>query len=312
MAQASAASFAASPLGHDFVLRRPLAKATANRCALPDCGCDIREHAREEVTDEQLLQVLNCQDDGKPSIVLPNELAVGSYKAALAICKADPATNRAVLNCAGQRLHSFLPATRKEFDRLRGESPPRLLDLEWEDSESFAIPLEDIVRGLAWMREHVAAGRMVVVNCAQGKSRSGTMAVAYVMAKYKLSVSDALARVRASRPLVDPNPTFVKALLAFTPAIHEQPSPTAPGEARLRRLFTQCDADASGGLNMSELRTALVQSGGPANEAKAMLERYDAEGRGELTVDEFVHAWHEGGLQFDYSRHAGAEHDIAR
>ena len=118
--------------------------------------------------------------------MLPGELAVGSYKAALAVCREEHATN-AVLNCAGYRLHAFLPATRAAFDRhtthaasldrssaallsvslvsfcrLRLESPPRLLDLEWEDSEAFRIPLEDLERGLAWASDRVRAGRKVV------------------------------------------------------------------------------------------------------------------------------------------------------
>ncbi|EOD38534.1 hypothetical protein EMIHUDRAFT_251770 [Emiliania huxleyi CCMP1516] len=156
MSQASAATFSSTPQGHPFRLRVPLAKATANRCA--GCGLDIRRHSREEVTDEQLLA-----DDGKSSVVLPGELAVGSYKAALAVCREEHATN-AVLNCAGLRL----------------ESPPRLLDLEWEDSEAFRIPLEDLERGLAWASDRVRAGRKA------GKSRSGTMAVAYVMRRPSL------------------------------------------------------------------------------------------------------------------------------
>ena len=68
--QAAAASFSATPCGHKFVLRTPLAKATANRCA--ECGEDIRSHSRAEVTDEQLLAVLNTQDDGAPTIILPD------------------------------------------------------------------------------------------------------------------------------------------------------------------------------------------------------------------------------------------------
>jgi len=125
------------------------------------------------VTDEQLLAVLNAQDDGKSSVVLPGELAVGSYKAALAVCREEHATN-AVLNCAGYRLHAFLPATRAAFDRLRLESPPRLLDLEWEDSEAFRIPLEDLERGLAWASDRVRAGRKAVFVqrhiCSEGAS----------------------------------------------------------------------------------------------------------------------------------------------
>lgn len=297
MAQASADSFSREPCGHKFVLRTPLAKATANRCAVPDCGLDIRAHARDEVTDEQLLAVLNAQDDGRASTVLPGELAVGSYKAALAACR-DPKNDAvAVINTAGQKLHAFMPLTRAPFDKLRNETPPRLLDVEWEDSEGFTLPLCDIEHSLAWAREHVAAGRMILINCAQGKSRSGTMAVAYMVAKLKLSVDEALTRVQARRAIVQPNPTFMRALRSFEPELLKLPAPVSATEARLRAAFAAFDADKSGGLNANELRKALIDHGHPANGASRMLADYDAEGSGELSVDEFVQAWEAEGLQ---------------
>lgn len=197
--QAAAASFSETSLGHKFQLRVPLAKATANKCALADCGCDIRAHSRSEVTDEQLLAVLNCQDDGRASVILPGEMSVGGFKAVLAVCDST-----AVLNCAGRKLHSFIPNTLTRFEQLRNASPQRLLDLEWEDSESFNIALDDIISALAWARAQLANGHELLINCAQGKSRSGTLAVAYVMAKYKLSVGDALAKVQASRANTGP------------------------------------------------------------------------------------------------------------
>ena len=136
-------------------------------------------------------------DDGKATFILDGELSVGSYKAALAACKV-PTT--AVLNCAGKKLHDFLPATRKNFDQLRKEQPPRLFDVEWEDSTGFEIPFADIEAALHWAREQVAFGRTLLINCAQGKSRSGTMATAYLVAKLKiLSPTPSLASGRAVR-----------------------------------------------------------------------------------------------------------------
>lgn len=292
--QASADSFAHTPLGHAFVLRKPLAKATANLCANADCGCDIRAHARAEVTDEQLLNVLNAQDDGKASVILQGELSVGSYKAAMGACKSTDG-NISVLNCAGTKLHDFMPLTRKDFDRLRSMQPPRLYDLEWEDAESFELHLSDIAAALAWAREQVAAGRTVLVNCAQGKSRSGAMAVAYLVAKLKVSVDEALARIRAVRPLVQPNPTFMKALRTFEVELKKLPAPASAVEMSLRRAFPTFDVDASGGLSLSELRGALVKSGESANEAKRMLDDFDMAKKGELSADEFVHAWQAAG-----------------
>jgi hypothetical protein len=48
------------------------------------------------------------------------------------------------------------------------------------------------------------------------------------MAKFKVGVAEALARVQASRPLVQPNPTFMKALEAYAADIHKQPAPASP------------------------------------------------------------------------------------
>ena len=114
------------------------------------------------------------------------------------------------------------------------------------------------------------------------------------MAKLKLPVSEALGRVQAARPLVQPNPTFMKTLDAYAAEIHAQPAPASHAETQLRKAFPKLDKDASGGLCLAELREALVASGGAANEAKAMLEAFDTEGRGELQPDEFVQAWLHG------------------
>ena len=61
----------------------------------------LRHAHSRQVTDDQLLEVLNVLDDGKATFILDGELSVGSYKAALAACKV-PTT--AVLNCAGKKL----------------------------------------------------------------------------------------------------------------------------------------------------------------------------------------------------------------
>lgn len=164
--------------------------------------------------------MLNAQDDGNPTVILPGEIAIGSYKSVLKVAKAKD-TSAVVMNCAGTRLHSFLPATLNDFNRLRTATPCRLLDIEWEDSLDFEITWSDVERGLLWARDQVERGRMVVVNCAQGKSRSGTMATAYIMAKLKLSAGDALALIKEKRPIVEPNPTFMRRLVALEAQIHK-------------------------------------------------------------------------------------------
>ena len=245
-----------------------------------------------EVTDAQLLAVLNAQDDGRATVIVPGELSVGSYKAALRVCKAE-VHQECVLNCAGHKLHDFLPPTRAGFDKLRSETPPRLYDLEWEDSEGFEIKLEEVLAALAWARAQVANGLHVVVNCAQGKSRSGTMAMAYLMAKRKLTVVAALAEVQARRPLVQPNPTFMRALEGFEAELHAQPVPVSRGEARLREAFAR-HSPSSAAMSVDMLRKALIESGESANDATLIVREYAANGE-TLTVDEFVRARLAGG-----------------
>lgn len=48
-----------------------------------------------------------------------------------------------------------------------------------------------------------------------GKSRSATIVVAYLMQKYGLSPSDALAQVCEGRPICSPNPGFMEQLETY-------------------------------------------------------------------------------------------------
>jgi len=117
------------------------------------------------------------------------------------------------------------------------------------------------------------------------------MATAFLMAKLNLGVDDALALIRTRRPLVQPNPAFMRRLRALESEIRALPAPVSLDEARLREAFGKYDVDRSGGLNVSELRRALMESGEPANDASRMLNEFDLDGDGELNVDEFVRAW---------------------
>eukprot|EP00041_Stephanoeca_diplocostata_P013874 m.247515 g.247515 ORF g.247515 m.247515 type:complete len:229 (-) comp19497_c0_seq9:823-1509(-) len=176
MAQASSSDFDEFGQGHDFVLRNPLAKTTARKCV--ECSEDIYARARHEVTDADLLTVLNVTAEASATEILPKELLIGGFKAVIAETNARPEV--VVINCAGKRLHTHLPKTRAPYDALRARG--RMLDFEWEDHSGYPIPEHDIATGISWARARVSAGSIVLCACAQGKSRSGTMATAYIMA----------------------------------------------------------------------------------------------------------------------------------
>jgi protein-tyrosine phosphatase len=62
-----------------------------------------------------------------------------------------------------------------------------------------------------WQRE----GRITYVHCRNGVSRSGMLVVAYELHKNRWSRDEALEFVRAKRPIVRPNPAFMKRLLEW-------------------------------------------------------------------------------------------------
>lgn len=55
----------------------------------------------------------------------------------------------------------------------------------------------------------------VLVHCAQGMSRSGTICIGYLMWRERLSRETALAHVQQARPVVDPNEGFDLQLREF-------------------------------------------------------------------------------------------------
>lgn len=52
----------------------------------------------------------------------------------------------------------------------------------------------------------------VLVHCAQGVSRSGSIVISYIMRKQNISFNDALLFVKSKRPIVSPNNGFIKQL----------------------------------------------------------------------------------------------------
>ena len=53
---------------------------------------------------------------------------------------------------------------------------------------------------------------MVLVHCYHGKSRSAALVTAFLMAKYRLGVDEALALLKRKRSVVSPNPGFMAQL----------------------------------------------------------------------------------------------------
>jgi atypical dual specificity phosphatase len=63
---------------------------------------------------------------------------------------------------------------------------------------------EQVERALAFMREHVGAGRGVLVHCKAGRGRSATLVLCWLVAERRMEPEAAQRALAASRPRVAP------------------------------------------------------------------------------------------------------------
>ena len=61
----------------------------------------------------------------------------------------------------------------------------------------------------------------VLIHCVAGVSRSATIAISYLMRRYKLTCQDGLEVVKAARPFVEPNEGFWSQLVEFDKKLHD-------------------------------------------------------------------------------------------
>jgi predicted protein tyrosine phosphatase len=75
--------------------------------------------------------------------------------------------------------------------------------------------LPHIEPAVAFIETGLDAGEVVLVHCNQGKSRSGSIAIATLMKRQHLKFMDALLLAKQQRPSINPNSGFTSALLQY-------------------------------------------------------------------------------------------------
>uniref|UniRef100_A0AAG5DBD6 Protein-tyrosine-phosphatase n=1 Tax=Anopheles atroparvus TaxID=41427 RepID=A0AAG5DBD6_ANOAO len=65
------------------------------------------------------------------------------------------------------------------------------------------------------IEEESNAGGVTLVHCVAGISRSATICLAYLMRYHRMSLKDAYNHIKAKRPQIRPNVSFVKQLMEF-------------------------------------------------------------------------------------------------
>lgn len=116
-----------------------------------------------------------------------------------------------LLRALGVRAVLSLQAERE--DSFAGEPPERTLRLLVPD---FTPPtLDQLAEGVTFIEVAHRSMQPVFVHCHAGVGRAPIMAAAYLVASRRIVYSEALAHVRAARPIIGPNPAQVGRLREF-------------------------------------------------------------------------------------------------
>ncbi|HQE91951.1 MAG TPA: dual specificity protein phosphatase [Anaerolineae bacterium] len=102
--------------------------------------------------------------------------------------------------------------------RREADDAPRGLALDhylWLPTPDDASPtMEDLVRGVDFIAQHMAAGHGVYIHCASGVGRAPAMAAAYLV-HTGMDAAQAWNAIRRTRPFIRPTPPQIAALDVF-------------------------------------------------------------------------------------------------
>jgi protein-tyrosine phosphatase len=79
----------------------------------------------------------------------------------------------------------------------------------------FEDALEFIGIEIAKVEEARINNKHVLVHCALGKSRSASIVIAYLMKYQKMTLREAYQYGKSRRPVVSPNPNYIRQLREF-------------------------------------------------------------------------------------------------
>eukprot|EP00897_Mesotaenium_endlicherianum_P004173 jgi/Mesen1/3784/ME000205S03042 len=200
---------------------------------------------RLEHTLERMALVLDGAATERPCQILPT-LFVGSALAARASAVLGRlGITHAVTLCQEELLN--LPDGKKAHKCKR-----LLCPVEDTESEDISAVFD---RACAYIEEAVAGGGKVLVHCFEGRSRSVTVVIAYLMKAKGLTLKEAWARVKGAHPRASPNDGFMSALLALDASLHGAASIDWKRTRPVAKTCPVCGKPA--GLSRESLRVHL-------------------------------------------------------
>ncbi|KAM3852090.1 protein phosphatase Slingshot homolog 3 isoform 5-T5 [Vipera latastei] len=156
-------------------------------------GCSLKNY--KEFIDNEMLLIMAQMD--WPSKIF-DYLYLGSEWNAANLEELQKNRVSHILNVT-REIDNFFPEHFTYMNvRIYDEEASQLLPY-WKETHSFISDVR-------------TQGSRVLVHCKMGVSRSGSTVVAYAMKEYGWSLERALAHVRERRPIVHPNPGFMRQL----------------------------------------------------------------------------------------------------
>lgn len=187
-----------------------------------ECNKLFDKHRADLIPDDEcLLQALAYSQKAEiiPSTILPlndkeGGLFLGGFRSVMNAEFLKDLKVKYIVNTA-KGLEIFGPKYLESVKKAKDELKVTILDLNWEDHNHFIIPDNDVITSCRFIHEAIKSGNSVLVHCAQGKSRSSTAVIAYLMATRNMKSQEALQFVQSNRKMAQPNPRFMQRLQEF-------------------------------------------------------------------------------------------------
>ena|SRR3990167_2777009 len=196
-------------------------KFKADKCQ--QCSHFFSDHSPASVTEDEIIVYLNYLNAKNPcNEILPTvndcgALYLGSYQALMLDNLTKYQITKAVQTA--KNLEYFFVGWGRNLKEIEDGGKLEVLRLHWVDGEQQKIwketPWDQLEEAIRFIHSHRKNKQNVVVNCAQGKSRSSTVVIAYIMVVNNMNFQEALAYVRSKRSIADPNSFFVQQLKEF-------------------------------------------------------------------------------------------------
>ena len=181
------------------------------------CGADLAEHKESVVTEEDVRDYIGVIASKSPCNKVIDGLYLGSVTALQPSNINEKNITRVVQTAKG--LESFYPKVGVNVRTMEAAGKIEVLRLDWDDVSNQTL-INQLPSAVRFIYNSKASGHTVLVNCAQGKSRSSSLVIAFLMSVYPNEMGadfeTALKFVRSKRFIAEPNVGFASQLKEFS------------------------------------------------------------------------------------------------